>query len=145
MKKIFTALILGAATASFVSLPTPAWSQISKKKKIVKKSNSFSKGRTSRLRGHSSFGKAIILKKKLNRFDDKYYRDQYYKYGNDYYKYDRYDGFRGHSSFGDRRSFGGRSRFGGGRLGGFTGFDGSRRQDFDRGSDRRDDRRPSRR
>jgi len=128
MKKILTALILGVATASFVSVSTPAYSQISKKKKIIKKSNSFKKGRsikksrTSRLKGHSKFGKSIILKKKLNRFDDEYYKDQYYKYDNLYYKYDLFDdGFRGHSKFGGRRSFGSRGRFGTGRLGGFGG------------------------
>ena len=139
MKKILTALILGTATASFVSVSTPAWSQISKKKKkIIKKSKS------SGLKGHSSFGKSKRLKSKLRLFDDRYYRDEYYKYDGKYYKYDRYNGFRGHSTFGGRRSFSGRSRFGGGRLGGFTGFDGSRRRDFDRGS-RGSDRRPDRR
>lgn len=139
MKKILIALILGVATASFVSVPSTAWSQISKKKKIIKKSKS------SGFKGHSSFGKSKRLKSKLGLFDDRYYKDEYYKYNGKYYKYDRYNGFSGHSRFGGRRSFGSRSRFGNGRIGGFTGFDGSRRSDFDRGSDRGSDRRPGRR
>ena len=148
MKKILTALILGLATVSFFSVSTPAYSQISKKKKIIKKNNSFKKKRsTIGIKGHSKFGKSIILKKKLDYLDDKYYRDQYYKYGNDYYKYDRFKGkgFGGHSKFGGRRSFGGRSGFGTGRLGGFTGFDGSRRSSSDRGFNRRSGRRSDRR
>jgi len=134
MKKFIAVIFLGVATVSFSNISTDASAQSVKKKiKIIKKS------KTSGLRGHSKFGKSTLLKKKLGRFDDKYYKEQYLKYGNQYYKYDKYDkykSFSGRSKFGGRRSFGS-SKLGSGRLGGFTGFNGSRRSGADRRSGRR--------